>query len=66
MPAENPIQGRQQQSCGVGGPAVMITDHVPAVRFLLITQVITSLRLSQREEVVAPAYPRPVVPGGEW
>jgi hypothetical protein len=31
--AENPIRGCEQQSCGAGGPAVMITDYVPAVRF---------------------------------
>ncbi len=30
--AENPIHGCEQQSCGVGDPAVMITCHVPAVR----------------------------------
>ena len=30
--AENPIRGCKQQSCDAGGPAVMITDHVPAVR----------------------------------
>jgi hypothetical protein len=30
--AENPIHGCEQQSCGVGDPAVMITGHVPAVR----------------------------------
>ena len=29
--AENPIRGCKQQSCGAGGPAVIITDHVPAV-----------------------------------
>jgi hypothetical protein len=29
--AENLIRGCEQQSCGVGDPAVMITDHVPAV-----------------------------------
>src|ERR1700751_2034755 len=28
----------------------MITDHVPAVRFLLTTQVVAWLRLSRREE----------------
>ena len=32
MSAENPIHGCEQQSCGVGDPAVMITGHVPAVR----------------------------------
>ena len=31
--AENPIRGCEQQSCDADGPAVMITDHVPAVRF---------------------------------
>jgi len=31
--AENPIRGCEQQSCGASGLAVMITDHVPAVRF---------------------------------
>ena len=30
--AENPIRGCEQRSCDVGDPAVMITDHVPAVR----------------------------------
>jgi hypothetical protein len=30
--AENPVQGCEQQSCGTGSPAVMISDHVPAVR----------------------------------
>src|SRR2546421_12895336 len=30
--AENPVQGCEQQSCRTGGPAVMITDHVPPVR----------------------------------
>ena len=32
VPAENPIRGCKQQSCDAGGPAVMITDHVAAVR----------------------------------
>ena len=31
MRAENLIRGCEQQSRGVGDPAVMITDHVPAV-----------------------------------
>ena len=30
--AENPVHGSDQQSCPPGAPAVMITDHVPAVR----------------------------------
>jgi putative transposase len=30
--AENPVRGSDQQSCSPGRPAVMITDHVPAVR----------------------------------
>ena len=30
--AENPVHGSDQQSCSPGPPAVMITDHVPAVR----------------------------------
>jgi transposase len=30
--AENPAHGSDQQSCSPGRPAVMITDHVPAVR----------------------------------
>jgi hypothetical protein len=30
--AENPVYGSDQQSCSPGAPAVMITDHVPAVR----------------------------------
>ena len=30
--AENPVRGSDQQSCSPGAPAVMITDHVPAVR----------------------------------
>jgi hypothetical protein len=30
--AENPIHGCEQQSCGAGDTAVMITGHVPAVR----------------------------------
>src|ERR1022692_5033914 len=33
--AENPIRGCEQQSCDADGPAVMITDHVLAVRFPL-------------------------------
>ena len=48
--AENPVQGCEQQSCGTGSPAAMITDHVPAVRFLLITHVLRWLRLSRRED----------------
>jgi hypothetical protein len=48
--AENAIRGCEQQSCGVSGPAVLITGHVPAVVFLLITRVITWLWLSGREE----------------
>jgi hypothetical protein len=30
--AENPVHGSEQQSCYPGRLAVMITDHVPAVR----------------------------------
>ena len=30
--AENPVHGSDQQSCPASRPAVMITDHVPAVR----------------------------------
>src|ERR1022692_3557631 len=30
--AENPVHGSDQQSCSSGCPAVMITDHVPALR----------------------------------
>jgi hypothetical protein len=30
--AENHVRGSEQQSCPPGAPAVMITDHVPAVR----------------------------------
>ena len=30
--AENLVHGSDQQSCSSGRPAVMITDHVPAVR----------------------------------
>jgi hypothetical protein len=30
--AENPVHGSDQQSCPACRPAVMITDHVPAVR----------------------------------
>jgi hypothetical protein len=30
--AENRIHGSDQQSCSAGAPAVMITNHVPAVR----------------------------------
>ncbi len=30
--AENPVHGSDQQSCASRRPAVMITDHVPAVR----------------------------------
>ena len=30
--AENPVHRPDQQSCSPGHPAVMITDHVPAVR----------------------------------
>ena len=37
--AENVVHGSDQQSCSTGPPAVMITDHVPAVLFLLITRV---------------------------
>jgi putative transposase len=48
--AENRIHGSDQQSCSPGAPAVMITDHVPAVHFLLITRVTAWLRLSRREE----------------
>jgi hypothetical protein len=29
--AENPVRGSDQQSCSPGAPAVMITDHVPAI-----------------------------------
>jgi hypothetical protein len=48
--AENPVQGCEQQSCSTGSPAVMITDHVPAVVFLLITQVSRWPRLSRRAD----------------
>jgi len=30
--AENVVHGSDQQGCSAGRPAVMITDHVPAVR----------------------------------
>ena len=30
--AENLVHGSDQQGCSSGCPAVMITDHVPAVR----------------------------------
>src|SRR5260370_10561707 len=30
--AENLVRGRDQQVCSPGRPAVMITDHVPAIR----------------------------------
>ena len=32
VPAENVVHGSDQQGCSTGPPAVMITDHVPAVR----------------------------------
>ncbi len=47
--AENPIRWREQHSCGVGGPAVVITDHVPVVRFPPEMRVMW-LCLSQCEE----------------
>jgi hypothetical protein len=46
---ENPIRWREQHSCGVGGPAVVITDHVPVVRFPPEMRVMW-LCLSQCEE----------------
>ena len=48
--AENPIRGCEQRSCDVGYPAVMITDMCLRFVFLLITRVITWLRLSRCEE----------------
>ena len=30
--ADNPVHGSDQHSCPASRPAVMITDHVPAVR----------------------------------
>jgi hypothetical protein len=33
--AGNPVHGCDQQSCPASRPAVMITNHVPAVRLLL-------------------------------
>ena len=48
--AENRIHGSDEQGWSPGAPSVMITDHVPAVRVLLITRLATWLRLSRRKE----------------
>jgi putative transposase len=48
--AENVVHGPDQQGCPPGRPVVMITGHVPAFVFLLITRVAAWLRLSRREE----------------
>jgi hypothetical protein len=48
--AENPIHGCEQQSCGVGDPAAMITVMCLRFVFLLITWLAAWRRLSRREE----------------
>jgi len=48
--AENLVRGSDQRACSLGRPAVMITHHVPAVVFLLITRVAAWLQLSRRDE----------------
>jgi hypothetical protein len=48
--AENTIHGSDQQSCPFGAPGVMISDHVPAVIFLLIIHAASWPRLSRRQE----------------
>jgi transposase len=48
--AENPVHGFDQPVCSPGRLAVMITDHVPAVRVVLIMRLAGWLRLSCREE----------------
>jgi hypothetical protein len=50
MRAENPVHGSDQQLCSPGARPLMIVDHVPAVRFLLIMRLAAWLRLSWREE----------------
>jgi hypothetical protein len=46
--AGNLVHGSDQQGCSSGCPAVMITDHVPAVR---VPPDYARLRLSRREEM---------------
>jgi hypothetical protein len=48
--AENLSRNSDQQSCTPGRPAVMITGHVPAFVFLLITRTASWLELSRRKE----------------
>jgi hypothetical protein len=46
--AENPVHGSDQQGCAPSHPAVMIIDHVPAVR-------VSPDRAGRRVAAVVPA-----------
>ena len=65
--AENPIRGCERRSCDVSDPAVMITDHVPAVR-LPPDHEGDPVPLGSRIELVTCRLPcvKRLAAGGQW